>query len=120
MKLLRQLSSVLMICGALGGLYGVAHAEFSPAPVIQLAQWERMPPDQRREMRQQMRDHWQQLPQDERQAFREQRRERRETYQQMPQEDRSRMRDELRGRRDGWDGGGRGQHGDGYGGRGRR
>jgi uncharacterized membrane protein len=60
-----------------------------------------LPPDERRQLRQEMRDHWQQLPPEERQRFRQERQERRESHQQMPAEDRSRLREELRGQRDG-------------------
>lgn len=61
-----------------------------------------MPPDQRRQMRQEMRDYWRQAPQDDRQRYRENRR---DGWQPMPQDDRQRMRDETRGRRDGYGGG---------------
>lgn len=64
-----------------------------------------LPPDERRQLRQDMRDHWLQLPPEERQRFRQERQERREVLQQMPAEDRSRLRDELRGQRDGRGGG---------------
>ncbi len=64
-----------------------------------------LPPDERRQLRQEMRDHWRQLPPEERQRFRQEREERRELLQQMPAEDRSRLRDELRGQRDGRGGG---------------
>ena len=60
-----------------------------------------LPPDERRQLRQEMRDHWQQLPPEERQRFRQERQDGRESFQQMPAEDRSRLRDELRGQRDG-------------------
>jgi uncharacterized membrane protein len=77
-----------------------------------------VPPDQRRQMRQEMRDYWRQAPQDDRQRYRENRR---DNWQPMPQDDRQRMRDEMRGRRDGYGGGypsggdsGRGQRGGRY------
>jgi hypothetical protein len=80
--------------------------------LFQLAQYEQLPHDQRREMRRQMREHWQQMPQEQRQdrreRYRDERRERHDAFQQMPSEDRRRMRDELRGRRDNGDGFGRG------------
>ena len=57
--------------------------------------------DDRQRIRQEMREHWRQLPPEERQRLREERHERRESFQPMPPEDRSRFRDELRGRRDG-------------------
>lgn len=62
-------------------------------------------PDERRQMRQEMREHWQQLPAEERQRFRQERQERREVLQQMAPEDRSRLREELRGQRNGGGGG---------------
>ncbi len=57
-------------------------------------------PGERRQIRQEMREHWQQTPQEDRQRFRQEREERRDGFQQMPPEDRSRLRDELRGQRD--------------------
>lgn len=60
--------------------------------------WRDVPPEERRQMRQQMREHWQQLPPDRQHALREERRERREGFQQMPPEDRMRLRDDIRGR----------------------
>lgn len=53
-------------------------------------------PDQREHMRQQMREHWQQLPPEQRQN---QRREQRERWQQMPPEERQRAKDEWRQQR---------------------
>jgi hypothetical protein len=76
-----------LVLAALFGLAGQVQAQ--------------LPPDERRQLRQEMRDHWQQLPPEEKQRFRQERRERRDTFQQMPAEDRSRLRDELRGQRDG-------------------
>ena len=52
-----------------------------------------MPPDQRRQMRQEMREQWRQMPQEDRQRMRDEHR----GQWQMPQEDRQRMRDEMRG-----------------------
>ena len=69
-----------------------------------------LPPDERRQLRQEMRDHWQQLPPDEKQRLRQERHERRESFQQMPTEDRNRLRDELRGQRDARSGGPGGEH----------
>jgi hypothetical protein len=63
-----------------------------------------MPPDQRRQMRQEMREQWRQMPQEDRQRMRDEPRER----SQMPQEDRQRMRDEMRGHAASPHGGGRG------------
>lgn len=113
----RNTPTLVFLFTVLIGSAGQAHAGVLRGSVIELAQLGPLPPEQRREMRQQMREHWQQMPPEERQEqrerFREQRQERREAFQQMPPEDRSRMRDELRGRREGFDGGGRGQHGEG-------
>lgn len=81
---------------ALIGFAGAVHAQ--------------LPPDQRRQMRQEMREQWQQLPPEDRQRLREERRER---WQQMPQEDRQRLRDEMRGRRDEFGGQGM-RHGGGF------
>jgi Protein of unknown function (DUF3106) len=53
-------------------------------------------PEQHRQMRQEMREHWRQMPPEDRQYMREANRER---WQQMPPEDRQRMRDEMRARR---------------------
>ena len=50
----------------------------------------------RQQIRQEMRDHWRQLPPEERQRIRQERQDHRESFQQMPPEDRSRLRDELR------------------------
>lgn len=79
--------------------------------------WRDLPPDERRQMRQQMREHWQQMPPEERQRFRQERQERRESFQQMAPDDRSRLREELRGRRDDpGDGGGQYRQRHGFGG----
>lgn len=60
----------------------------------------------RQQIRQEMRDHWRQLPPEERQRIRQERQDHRDSSQQMQPEDRSRFRDELRGQRDGGGGGG--------------
>lgn len=52
-----------------------------------------MEPEQRRMMRDEMREHWRQMPPEDRQRLREDRRER---WQQMPPEDRQRLREEMR------------------------
>ncbi len=82
---------LILVLAALGSVAGHAQAQLAP--------------DERRQMRQEMREHWQQLPAEERQRFRQERQERREAFQQMPPEDRSRLRDELRGQRNGGGGG---------------
>lgn len=98
-------SRVVLFAGLLLGPLGGVHAATGQELPIQLAQLGLLPPEQRQQMREQMREHWQQLPSEERQAqrerFREERRERREAHQLLPPEDRSRMRDELRGWRNG-------------------
>jgi type II secretory pathway component PulL len=63
-----------------------------------------MPPDQRRQMRQEMREQWRQMPQEDRQRMRDEHR----GQWQMPPEDRQRMRDEMRGHSASPPGGGRG------------
>jgi hypothetical protein len=57
--------------------------------------------EDRHQIRQEMREHWRQLPPEERQRIRQERQDRHESFQQMPPEDRSRLRDELRGQRNG-------------------
>lgn len=87
-------------------LRAVALAVLLAGPVLPTAvAGERVPPagwlvqltpEQHRQMRQEMREHWRQVPPEDRQRMREANRER---WQQMPPEDRQRMRDEMRGRR---------------------
>ena len=93
----RLTARLLLLLTALWAAAGAVHAQ--------------LPPDQRRQMRQEMREQWREMPQEERQRMREQRHER---WQQMPQEDRQRLREEMRGQRppppDGG-GPGRGPHG---------
>lgn len=55
-------------------------------------------PEQRQQMRQQMREHWQQMPPDQRDLRRQDNRER---WQPMPADERQRMREEMRGQRGG-------------------
>lgn len=62
--------------------------------------------EERRQLRQEMREHWQQLPPIERQRLRQERRERRESSPSLAPEERRRLRDELRGRHEGGGGGG--------------
>jgi hypothetical protein len=92
----RFLLAILLLLGLAGSL-GSAWAQGA---------WRDLPPDERRQMRQQMRDHWQQMPPEDRERFRQERQERqlerqqkREAFQQMAPEDRSRLRNELRDRR---------------------
>lgn len=77
---------LILVLAVIGSVTGHAQAQLAP--------------DERRQMRQEMRQHWQQLPPEERQRFRQERQERREAIHLMPPEDRSRLREELRGRRD--------------------
>ena len=76
----------LLVLALLAGLAASASAQLGP--------------DDRRQIRREMREHWQQMPQEDRQRYRQERHERRDGLQQMPAEDRSRLRDELRGQRD--------------------
>jgi hypothetical protein len=100
----------LLVAATLLAAGGAARAEFRrevgavPLVVAQL------PPDQRRQMRQEMREHWQQIqPPEDRLRLRDERRERwqqmppqdRQRWQQMSPEERQRLREEMRGRRDG-------------------
>ena len=75
----RRMVRLLLVLTAWSVVAAMAHAQ--------------MPPDQRRQMRQEMRDQWRQTPQGDRQRMRDERR----GQWQMPQEDRQRMRDEMRG-----------------------
>ncbi len=98
MSVWRRMVRLLLVFSALSAVTGAAYAQ--------------IPPDQRRQMRQEMREQWRQMPQDDRQRFREGRR---EQWRPMPQDDRQRMRDEMRGYgpppAHGGGGGGRGQRG---------
>ena len=87
---------LILVLTALGSVAGHALAQLAP--------------DERRQMRQEMREHWQQLPAEDRQRFRQERQERREVFQQMPPEDRNRLRDELRGQHNGGRGGANFEH----------
>jgi hypothetical protein len=108
----------LLVAATLLAAGGAVRAEFrreAGAMPLELAQ---LPPDQRRLMRQEMREHWQQMPPEDRQRLRDERRQR---WQQMPPEDRQRLREEMRGRRDDFGGGyGPGPRGPGGGYRGGR
>ncbi|RIX46165.1 MAG: periplasmic heavy metal sensor [Rhodocyclales bacterium GT-UBC] len=88
--MIRRLFCHLCLLLGLFGALGSAWAQ---------GRWHDLPPDERRQLRQQMREHWQQMPPEDKQRFRQERQERREAFQQMAPEDRSRLRDELRGRR---------------------
>lgn len=57
-----------------------------------------LPPEQRQQMRQQMREHWQQMPPEQRETRRQEFRER---WQQVPSDERQRMREEMREHRGG-------------------
>ena len=90
MLIWRRIVRLLLVLTAWLVVAGAVHAQ--------------MPPDQRRQMRQEMREQWRQTPQDDRQRMHGEQRER----WQMPQEDRQRMRDEMRGHGGSPHGGGRG------------
>lgn len=95
----RRLLPLLLLCGLL-----------SPAgDLLAQGRWRDMPPDERRQMRQQMREHWQQDG-----NFRQDNPPPR--WRDVPPEDRRRMREEMRDQRD-WQGlrnerGGRGWRND--------
>ena len=76
----RRIARLLLVLSAFWAGAGAVHAQ--------------IPPDQRRQMRQEMREQWRQMPQDDRQRFRE---DRREQWRPMPHDDRQRIRDEMRG-----------------------
>lgn len=57
--------------------------------------WSNLPPEQRQEMRDQMREHWRQMPPERREWAREHFHEQRERWQQLPPEQRQRLRDEM-------------------------
>jgi len=78
----RSLFAALCLLSILFGSAGSAWAE----------RWRDLPPEERREMRQQMREHWQQAPP--RREFR--RDDEGRGWQQVPPEERRRMRDEMR------------------------
>ncbi|MBP5987181.1 MAG: hypothetical protein KA538_08335 [Azonexus sp.] len=81
----RRLAIVLLFLSLLGSAGG-AWAQ---------AYWRDLPPDERRQLRQQMREHWQQ----EREIRRDEGAPR---WRDVPQEDRRRLRDEMREQR-GWE-----------------
>jgi len=91
----------LVLCLLLLSLFGTAGAGWAQG------YWRDLPPEERRQMRQQMREHWQQ----DRDIRRDERRQR---WQDVPPEDRRRMREEIREQRD-WQ-----PYRDGRGGHGRR
>ena len=78
---------ILLLC-----LFGAAGNSWAQAS------WRDLPPDERRQMRQQMREHWQQ----DRDVRRDEGGRR---WQDVPPEDRRRLREEMREQR-GWQGGG--------------
>lgn len=119
MRSSRHMAWVLGLTAALWSAAGSARAEprpsvlpvSAPSPVAEmpagvsgqpvaepgllLAQWSSLPPEQRQQMRQQMREHWQQMPPEQRD---ERRQEFRERWQQVPSEERQRIREEMRER----------------------
>lgn len=78
----RCLTFLILLLGLLGATGGVWAQGY----------WRDLPPDERRQMRQQMREHWQQ----EREVRRDEGASR---WRDMPQEDRRRLRDDLREQR---------------------
>lgn len=90
-----QLLAFLMGCGALA-----AAARADPHP---------LPPEQRQQIRQQMREHWQQMPPPRMHSGQEYR----ERWQSLPADERQRLREDLRGQQEAYGGrhhrGGRGE-----------
>lgn len=99
--MLRLLSFFLVIAACLGRP-GAVLAEPPPGGREPLRQWQQIPPEERREIRQQLREHWQQGPREERDERYERREEGRNAFHRMPREDRLRLRDELREQRNEW------------------
>ena len=66
----------LLVTAALIAAAGLAHAEFRRDAVLAPLVVAQLPPDQRRLMRQEMREQWQQVPSDQRYRLREERRDR--------------------------------------------
>jgi hypothetical protein len=97
---LRAVVLALLLAGPVLPVSAAGERASPPALLVQLT------PEQHRQMREEMREHWRQMPQEDRQRMRDANRER---WQQMPPEDRQRMRDEMRARRG--DGGGYGAPG---------
>ena len=92
-----DIARVLMVAATIC-VGAAARADIPMEQPIVMAQWGALPPvppDQRQQMRQQMREHWQQMPPERRE---ERRHEARERWQQMPQEERQRIREEMRER----------------------
>lgn len=94
MDMRRRIVQVAALAAGLWAIAGVTPAE-ARQPV---------PFEQRQQMRQEMREHWQQMPPDRRDMRREEYRER--WQQQMPSGERQRLREEMREQRGGY--GGRG------------
>lgn len=96
-RMLRVLTLSAGLSMAAGGPLGQAWADFRRPPnEPQAMTWE-----EREQMRQQMREHWQQMPPEQREA---RRRENYERWQQLPAEERQRIREEIRERRSGPEG----------------
>lgn len=111
MRLLRFACCLLLLATLMPVVSGEARAQMRRENTATSSLVEvQLPPDQRRQMRQEMREHWQRMPPEQRARFREERRER---LQQMPPEDRQRLREEMRGRREDFGGQGQGQRGGG-------
>ena len=97
----RNLVPVLLAATVLSAVAPVAHAQMPPDQRRQMRQemreqWRAVPPDERHRLHEERSERWQQMPPEDRQRMREGNRER---WQPMPPEDRQRMRDEMRARR---------------------
>jgi len=98
MKFTTQVIRLMILVASTWALSAQAQAQVpDSSPPLQLA---RLSPEERQQMREQMREHWKQMPPEERESYRQKRRER---WEQMPPEERQRKREERRAR----DGGGK-------------
>ena len=79
--------------------------ELGPAAKPSPEQWASLSPEERQQMRSQIRDHWRNMPSEERQKKREEMHER---WQQMSPEERQQIRETIRERRGGDDQAGQG------------
>lgn len=95
MNMTKRIVRALALAAGVCALAGVAPADARP----------QVPTEQRQQMRQQMREHWQQMPPEQREWRRDEGRER--WQQQMPSDERQRLREQMREQR-GY-GGGRGR-----------
>lgn len=93
MKFTTQVIRLMILVASTWALSVQAQAQLSDTHAPQ--QLARLSPEERQQMRQQMREHWKQMPPEEREAYRQKRRER---WEQMPPEEQQRKRDERRAR----------------------